>query len=324
MNISALAKSAVILAATVAITGSAHAQSNWPEKPVHIVVPYSAGGNNDRIARTLSEPMSKSLGVPVVVENRAGAGGTVATGEVANEDPDGYTVVMCEIGTMAINPHVYSNLTYDPVADFDAVIQITSVPLVLGVGDKLGVSTIDEFLETARNADPEIDFASSGVGSAQHLAFEQLKKQAGFEALQIPYNGAAPARTALISGEVGAFLDGTLIPSIQDGEVTALAVTGSNRLDALPDVPTFEEAGVDGVDFTSWHGFCVPAGTDPEIVGALNKATNDAIAEDDVRTRFAALNIGFVGGTPADFTAFIEEQYEALGQLVEETGASQQ
>lgn len=304
--------------------GTLWAQEEWPAEPVHIVVPYSAGGNNDRIARTLSEPMSQALGQPVVVENRAGAGGTVATGVVAQAEPDGYTVVMCEIGTMGINPHVYSDLTYDPVEDFDPVIQITSVPLVLGVGPKLEVSTFEEFLELARNADPEIDYASSGVGSAQHLAFESLKAQAGFEALQIPYNGAAPARTALISGEVGAFLDGTLIPSIQEGEVTALAVTGSERLDALPDVPTMEEAGVTGVDFTSWHGLCVPSGTDPDIISKLNAAAQDAISQADVQERFAALNINLVGGTPEDFATHIVEQYESLGELVKQTGADEQ
>lgn len=313
-----------IMAVIGAFTGPAIAQDAWPSQPIRIIVPYSAGGNNDRIARTLSEPMSQSLGVPVVVENRAGAGGTVATGEVANADPDGYTVVMCEIGTMAINPHVYSNLTYDPIADFEAVVQVTSVPLVLAVGPKLGVSDIDSFLELARNADPEIDYASSGVGSAQHLAFEQLKQQAGIEALQIPYNGAAPARTALISGEVGAFLDGTLIPSIQSGEVTALAVTGSERLETLPDVPTLAEAGVEGVDFTSWHGFCVPSGTEAAIVSSLNEAVNDAISQDDVSARFDALNIGLVGGTPEEFAAFIGSQFDTLGVLVEETGAAQQ
>ena len=314
---------ATALALVAATAGLATAQEGWPEEPVRIIIPYSAGGNNDRIARTLSEPMSETLGVPVVVENRAGAGGTIATGEVAQADPDGYTVVMCEIGTMAINPHVYENLTYDPVADFDPVIQITSVPLVLGVGPKLGVSTIEEFLELVRNAETEIAYASSGVGSAQHLAFESLKTQAGFDALHIPYQGAAPARTALISGEVGAFLDGTLIPSIQDGQVTALAVTGSDRVAALPDVPTLEEAGVEGVDFTSWHGFCVPDGTDPEIVSELNAATADALSQTDVQERFAALNINLVGGTPEEFATFIEQEYESLGELVEQTGASE-
>ncbi|WP_299653976.1 tripartite tricarboxylate transporter substrate binding protein [uncultured Jannaschia sp.] len=312
------------LALTTAVAGSVSAQEDWPTQPIRIIVPYAAGGNNDRIARTLSEPMSQTLGVPVVVENRGGAGGTVATGEVANADADGYTVVMCEIGTMAINPHVYSNLTYDPVADFEPVVQITSVPLVLGVGPQLGVTTIEDFLSMVRTADPEIAYASSGVGSAQHLAFEQLRSQAGFEALQIPYNGAAPARTALISGEVGAFLDGTLIPSIQNGEVTALAVTGDERLETLPDVPTFAEAGVEGVDFTSWHGFCVPDGTDDGVVSALNEAVNAAISQDNVQDSFDALNIGLVGGSPDEFRSFIESQYDTLGTLVEETGAAQQ
>ncbi|WP_136066584.1 Bug family tripartite tricarboxylate transporter substrate binding protein [Modicisalibacter radicis] len=308
--------------ALVALAAPVMAQENWPTEPVHIVVPYSAGGNNDRVARTLSEPVSKELGQPVVVENRAGAGGTIATGEVAQADPDGYTIVMCEIGTMGINPHVYNNLTYDPVDDFDPVIQITSVPLILGVGPKLGVSTFEEFLELAREADPEIDYASSGQGSAQHLAFEYFKSQAGIEALHIPYNGASQARTALISGEVGAFIDGTLIPSIEDGEVTPLAVTSSERVESLPDVPTMQEKGID-VDYTAWHGFCAPDGTDPAVVDKLNTAVADALKQPDVQERFKALNIGIVGGTPEEFATFIQEENAKLGKLVEESGAAE-
>lgn len=318
-----LLKAAGSTLALAVLAGPALAQDDWPTEPVHVVVPYSAGGNNDRIARTLSEPVSEALGQPVVVENRAGAGGTIATGEVAKADPDGYTVVMCEIGTMAINPHVYDSLTYDPVEDFDPVIQITSVPLVLGVGPKLGVSTFDEFMETAKNADPEIDYASSGVGSAQHLAFEYFKSQAGIEALHIPYNGAAPARTALISGEVGAFIDGTLVPSIEDGEVTPLAVTGPERVPALPDVPTMKEKGVD-VEYTAWHGLCVPQGTDAAVVETLNGAVAEAMQQPDVQERFESLNIGLVGGSPEAFATFIQEENEKLGELVKQSGADKQ
>lgn len=318
------------ICAAIAVTlgvvpaGTLSAQENWPAEPVHIVVPYSAGGNNDRIARTLSQPMSEALGQPVVVENRAGAGGTIATGEVAKADPDGYTVVMCEIGTMAINPHVYTDLTYDPVEDFDPVIQITSVPLVLGTGPSLDVSTMEAFLELARSEDSELNYASSGVGSAQHLAFEYFKSLAGFDALHIPYNGAAPARTALMSGEVDVFIDGTLIPSIEDGEVRPLAVTGEERIETLPDVPTMEESGVDGMVFTSWHGFCVPSGTDPEIVSALNEATQAALSQPDVQERFKSLNIGLVGGDPEAFATLIERESQKLGKLADQAGASQQ
>lgn len=314
---------AATLALAVVPAGAAFAQDDWPTKPVHVVVPYAAGGNNDRIARTLSEPMSQALGQPVVIENRGGAGGTVATGEVAKAEPDGYTVVMCEIGTMAINPHVYESLAYDPVADFNPVIQVTSVPLVLGRGPSLDLESMEAFLELARAGDAELNYASSGVGSAQHLAFEYFKSVAGLDALHIPYNGSSPARTALISGETDVMIDGTLIPSIEDGQVTPLAVTGEERVESLPDVPTMQEAGVDMV-FTSWHGFCVPAGTDPAIVSKLNDAIQTAIDQDDVRERFEALNLGLVGGSPEDFASHIQSESEKLGRLVEQAGASQQ
>ncbi|MDF0601109.1 tripartite tricarboxylate transporter substrate binding protein [Psychromarinibacter sp. C21-152] len=315
---------ATALALGVLPAGTLTAQESWPTEPVHVIVPYSAGGNNDRIARTLSEPMSEALGQPIVVENRAGAGGTIATGEVAKADPDGYTVVMCEIGTMGINPHVYANLTYDPLEDFEPVIQITSVPLVLGIGPSLEIETIEEFLEVARSGDRELNYASSGVGSAQHLAFEYFKQLAGIEALHIPYNGAAPARTALISGEVDAFIDGTLIPSIEDGQVTPLAVTSDSRVDALPDVPTMEESGVEGMVYTAWHGFCVPDGTDAAIVSKLNAATREAMSKPDVQERFAALNIGLVGESAEHFKSFIESESKKLSDLVEQAGAAQQ
>ncbi|NIY94809.1 tripartite tricarboxylate transporter substrate binding protein [Salipiger sp. HF18] len=320
-----ITRRALMLAGTAAFGLSAApalAQDGWPQQPVNIIVPYPPGGNTDLIARTLAEPLSEVLGQPVVIENRGGAGGTVGVGEASRAAPDGYTLVVGDIATMGINPHVYDNLVYDPLEDFDPVIQITSIPLVMAVGPRLEeVADLPDLIARAKE-DPEyIDYASAGVGTAQHLAFELFRSLAGIEALHIPYQGSAPARTALMSGEVGVMIDGTVVPMIKDGTLRALAVTSEERVAALPDVPTVREQGVDMV-YTSWHGIMAPKGTDPEIIETVNGALDEILGRPDIRERFGALNIGLVGGSPEDFTAFVTEQAGTLGELVEMSGAS--
>lgn len=296
------------------------AQEAWPEKPVNLIVPYPPGGNTDLIARSLAEPLSEAIGQPVVVSNRAGAGGSVGMGEAANAEADGYTLVVGDIATMGINPFVYDDLAYSQTDSFDPVIQVTSIPLVLGVGPRLEVADFEDFLAQAM-ADPELlEYASSGVGTAQHLGFEYFKSLAGIEALHIPFKGSAPARTALIAGEVGTMIDGTLVPSIEDGSVQALAVTSAERVDALPDVPTMKEKGVDMV-YTSWHGIFAPKGTDPEIIDQVNAELDEIMARPEIVERFKALNINLVGGSPQDFGEFVSEQSGTLGELVELSGA---
>ncbi|WP_162148483.1 Bug family tripartite tricarboxylate transporter substrate binding protein [Halomonas huangheensis] len=309
-----------LLASLVSI--SSFAESNWPQKPIHLMVPYPPGGNVDLIGRTLSEPLSRALGQPVVVENRAGAGGTIASSEVARADADGYTLLIGDIATHGINPHVYGNLAYDPVEDFAPILQITSVPLVMGIGPKLGVTTFEEFMALAKSSPESIDYASAGNGTPQQLAFEYLKAKTGIEGLHIPYKGSAPARTALIAGEIGVFIDGTLVPSVKEGSVTALAVTGQERSAALPDVPTLMELGVDDYSFASWHGLFAPAGTPADVVETLNAAVNEVLADPEIQQRFAAVNIGLVGGTPEAFAEYVEQQSQQLGELVELAGAT--
>lgn len=308
-----------LVVSLVSIT--ALAESDWPEKPVHLMVPYPPGGNVDLIGRTLSEPLSKVLGQPVVVENRAGAGGTIASGEVARADADGYTLLIGDIATHGINPHVYGNLAYDPVKDFAPILQITSVPLVMGVGPKLDVTTFEDFMALASASPESIDYASAGNGTPQQLAFEYLKAKTGIEGLHIPYKGSAPARTALIAGEIGVFIDGTLVPSVEEGSVTALAVTAGERSSALPDVPTLQELGVDGYSFASWHGLFAPAETPDEVIATINSAVNQVLADPEIQARFAAVNIGLVGGTPEEFAEHVAQQSRQLGELVELAGA---
>lgn len=315
-------RAAILAAGFGLVAGLASAEDAWPQKPVSLIVPYPPGGNTDLIARTLAEPLSAELGQPVVVENRAGAGGSVGVGEAARAAADGYTLVLGDIATMGITPFVYDDLAYAPQEDFDPVIQITSVPLVLGVGARLeDVSDMTDLIAQAKE-DPELlDFASAGVGSAQHLAFEYFRSLAGIEALHIPYKGSAPARTAMMSGEVGAMIDGTLVPMIKDGSLRALAVTSEERVEALPDVPTMKEQGVDMV-YTSWHGVLAPKGTAPDIVAKVNAALDEILARPEITERFTALNIGLVGGSPEAFGTFMTDQSDMLGKLVELSGAA--
>lgn len=320
MNITTLTGCAI--AALAVLPSFAVAQDGWPQQPISVIVPYPPGGNTDLIARTLAEPLSVELGQPVVVENRAGAGGSVGMGEAAGAAPDGYTLVLGDIATMGINPHIYDNLRYSAEDSFDPVIQITSIPLVLGVGPRLEVTDVSDLIAQAK-ADPELlEYASSGVGTAQHLAFEYFKSLTGIEALHIPFNGAAPARTAVIAGEVAATIDGTLVPSIKEGSIQALAVTADKRVEALPDVPTMTEMGVDMV-YTSWHGLFAPAGTDPQVIEQINTALNKIMQRPEVVERFTALNINLVGGSPEDFGAFVTEQSGTLGDLVDLSGAAE-
>lgn len=315
-------RAAILATGACLLTGTAFAQGNWPQEAVKIIVPYSPGGNTDLIARTLAEPLAAEIGQPVVIENRAGAGGTVGVGEAARAAANGYTFVVGDIATMGIGPHVYDNLVYAPLEDFDPVVQITSIPLVMGVGPRLeDVADVPDMIAKAK-ADPDLlDYASAGVGTAQHLAFEYFRSLAGIEALHIPYKGSAPARTALMAGEIGTMIDGTLVPLVKDGSVRALAVTSEQRVSALPDVPTMKEQGVDMV-YTSWHGLMAPKGTDPQIIAKVNAAMDEIMSRPEMVARFEALNIALVGGSPADFGAFITEQGQILGDLVKLSGAS--
>ncbi|WP_459440251.1 tripartite tricarboxylate transporter substrate-binding protein [Salipiger thiooxidans] len=259
------------------------------------------------------------LGQPVVIENRGGTGGV---GEASRAEPDGHTLVVGDIASMGINLHVYDNLVYDPLEDFDPVFQITSIPLVMAVGPRLEeVAELPDLIARAKENPEHIDYASAAVGPAQDLAFELFRSLAGIEALHIPYQGSAPARTALMSGEVRVMIDGTVMPMIKDGTLRAPAVTSEERVAALPDVPTVKEQGVDMV-YTSWHGIMAPKGTDPEIVAAVNRALDEILTRPDIRERFGALNAGLVDSCPVAVTAFVTEQAGALSELIEMSGDS--
>ncbi len=321
----ALYYKAIAAAVVSVLCGSAaSAQDAWPIKPITWIVPFAPGGNTDLLARTIAPKLSEKLGQSVIVENRPGAGGTIATTELASAAPDGYTMQIGDISTHAISPYVYKKLTYDPIKDFKPVVQITSVSLLLVVNPQVKANSVAELIALAKEDPDSLAYASSGNGSPQHLAFEYFKKLAGIEPVHIPYNGSAPALTDVVAGHVQMMIDGTAVPQVKSGNLRALAVTGTERSKAMPDVPTMAEAGVKDYAFASWHGVFYPAGVSDEIVGKVNTAINEIINEDEVRNRFAELNIGIAGGSPQKFAEFVSAENEKMKALVESSGATQE
>ncbi len=301
---------ALILAASFA----AQAQS-WPTKPVRLVVPYPPGGSTDVTARTLAERVSGALGQPVLVENRAGAGGNIGIESVARADADGYTVLVAP-DFIASAPHVYK-LNYDPMTQLVPVIQLTSQPVVLAVHPSLGVATVSELVKAAK-AKPGLAYATSGAGSQQHMAAEWFAKLAGIQLTHIPYKGGGQAIADFIGGQVPiASLGSTpVIPHHKSGKVKILAQTTKQRAPSLPEVPTYEQAGFKGLVIDQWLGIFVPAGTDAQIVRRLAAEFDKALAEPVVRERLAKAALEAVGGSTEDFARLVRANFEMYRKLV--------
>jgi len=300
----------LILAASLA----AQAQS-WPSKPIRLVVPYPPGGSTDVTARTLAERVSSALGQPVLVENRAGAGGNIGIESVARSAADGYTVLVAP-DFIASAPHVYK-LNYDPMTQLVPVIQLTSQPVVLAVHPSLGVGTVAELVAAARKK-PGLAYATSGAGSQQHMAAEWFAKLAGIQLTHIPYKGGGQAIADFIGGQVPiASLGSTpVIPHHKSGKVKILAQTTKSRAPSLPEVPTYEEAGFRGLVIDQWLGIFVPAGTDAQIVRRLAAEFDKALAEPAVRERLAKAALEAVGGSTENFAALVRANFEMYRKLV--------
>jgi len=300
----------LILAASLA----AQAQS-WPSKPIRLVVPYPPGGSTDVTARTLAERVASALGQPVLVENRAGAGGNIGIESVARSAADGYTVLVAP-DFIASAPHVYK-LNYDPMTQLVPVIQLTSQPVVLAVHPSLGVGTVAALVAAARKK-PGLAYATSGAGSQQHMAAEWFAQLAGIQLTHIPYKGGGQAIADFIGGQVPiASLGSTpVIPHHKSGKVKILAQTTKSRAPSLPEVPTYEEAGFRGLVIDQWLGIFVPAGTDAQIVRRLAAEFDKALAEPAVRERLAKAALEAVGGSTENFAALVRANFEMYRKLV--------
>lgn len=315
---------AAALAALALAPLAAGAQA-WPSRPVTLVVPYPAGGPVDVSARLVAQKLQASLGQPVVVENKPGAGGNIGADFVAKSAPDGYTLVMAAIATHAINPVLYPKIPYDPIRDFRPIALVVQVPNVLVLNNDVPAHSVRELIELLKKNPGKFDFASGSTGSTGHLAGELFKQMTGTFMVHIPYKGAAPAVTDLLAGRVHLMFDNlaSALPNIRSGKVRALAVTTLKRTSFLKDVPTLDESGLKGFDMTTWWGVMAPAKTPEPVVERLSAGIEAAIRAPDVKERLAAMGSETPAvRTPAEFAAFVEKELRTYAPLVKRSGAS--
>ncbi|CAG9166945.1 Bug family tripartite tricarboxylate transporter substrate binding protein [Cupriavidus pinatubonensis] len=298
--------------------------TSYPIKPIRLIVPFPAGGPTDAMARLIGQHLSQQLGQPVVVDNRGGAGGTIATEAVAASAPDGYTLLFSTTGTMAINPSLYRSLKVDPVKGFDAVGSVASTTNVLVVPNSLPVSNVRELVALAKQKPGSLTFGSAGNGSSNHLSGELFKSMAGIDIVHVPYKGSAAAFTDLLGGRISMMFDtvSSQVQYIGSGKVKALGVTGPARSDALPKVPTIAESGLPGFDVTIWFGLSAPKGTPPDAVQRLNGELQKVLAQADVKKQLSALGASPMPGTSADFARLIQHDAGKWAPVVKASGAT--
>ncbi len=301
------------------------AQEAYPTKPIRFVVPYPPGGPTDLMARLLQPELQTRLGVSVVVENKSGAGGNVGSADVAKQAPaDGYSLLLAASGPMAVNPSLYKSMAFDPMKDLAPVIQISSFALVLEVHPKMGIKTVKELIALAKRPDSKLTFASAGNGTPQHLAGEIFNTQLGINLSHVPYRGAGPALNDMLGGHVDVMLDilGSSLPHLQGGRLVPLAVTSAQRQAALPNVPTMAEAGVEGYEFTAWHGIAVRAGTPAAVITKLNTTLNAIFNDAEFKKKWEAIGTPVVGGSPQQFGELIRKDSVRLGEVVKRVGVT--
>ncbi len=318
-----LIQSAVASSAAAALPGAFAQGANWPEAPVKIIVPFTAGGASDVLTRALAERLQARLGQNFVVDNRTGAGGNIGMQAVKNAPADGYTVSSATIGTLSINQFLFANLGYDPVKDFDYVSMIWQNCNVFVVSANHPAKTVQEFLEWARKQPKGVSFGSAGVGTTPHLAGELFRVRTKLQAVHIPYRGAAQSMPALIAGDTDFAIDNiaSYTPLIKSGKVKALAVTASERWPTMPEVPTMLEAGVRDFIITSWGAFVVPKGTPGAVVNKLSSAIQAIAAEPAMQQRFLETGARAVSTTPQETSAFAERERVKWKEVVQLSGA---
>jgi tripartite-type tricarboxylate transporter receptor subunit TctC len=311
------------LVAVLALISSAAFAEDYPSRPITLIVPYAAGGGNDVMARIVAEKMSRTLGQQIVIENKGGAGGSIATRLIAKAAPDGYTLGLGGTGTLAINPTLYANVGYDPRKDFSPVGLIATSALIVLVNPGVEAKSVGDLIALAKRDPGKLNYASAGAGSGIHLASELFAHMAGIKLTHIPYKGSGPALTDLIGGHVSIYFS-SLPPAIalvKQGKVRALAVTGPQRAASFPELPTVAEAALPGYQAVLHYGIVAPAGTPQPIIHKLNAALQAALAEGDVHARIAADGAEPLPGTPGDYAADIDREETKWSAIVKSSGA---
>jgi len=298
----------------------AHAET-WPSKPIRAIVPFAAGSTTDIVPRVVFDQLSTQLGQSIVVENRAGAGGTIGSAFVATSEPDGYTL-LAHGSALTISPALYSNLSFDPMGDLAPVIPLGISPAVLVVPPDRGWRTAGDLIAAAKAKPGALNFSSVGVGSATHLSAERFRRSAGMDAVHVPFKGGAEAMTEVIAGRIDFFFGpvGLVLPHIRDGKLRALVVHGAMRSSALPDIPTTLEAGIGNAEYPIWFGLFVPAKTPREIVATLHGETLKALQSPKVREKLVALGIDPMAMSPAVFAAHVQREIVSNAELVKAAG----
>ena len=297
---------------------TAHAQSVWPSKPVTLVVPFAAGGGTDIGARILAQRLSQTWGQPVLIDNKGGAGGNVGLEAVSRAKPDGYTLLIGNVGTQSINPTLYKKLNYNPDTSFVPIGQFAELPFVLAVTSSLPVKTVKDLIDLGKAQPDKLTYASSGNGGSPHLSAETFKIATGTQILHIPYKGGGAAMTDLMAGNVNMIFASVLETSgfIKAGKLKALAITSKARVSAMPDVPTLEESGVNGAESGSWIGLLAPAGTPREIIDKISQSIQQAVAAPDIQQQLLTQGAVAKGGSSADFVQLIAADRKRYARII--------
>ena len=310
------------IVAVIAICTAPALAQQYPTKPVRMIVPFAPGGGADFVARVVGTKVTEQLGQQVIIDNRAGAAGSIGAEIAAKSPPDGHTLLLGSAGPLTINPSLYAKLPYDAVRDFAPVSLVTMMPFVLVVHPTLPVKNVKELIALARSRPGQLNYATPGTGSTTHLANELLKSMARVDITHVPYKGVAPAATDLISGQVQ-MMSGdlsTLLPHVKSGRMRPLAVTSARRSSLVPEIPTVAESGLPGYEASGWFGVLAPAATPQAIVARLNAAIVKGVAGDDAKTRLGAFGGDIATGTPEQFASHIRAEGAKWGKLIKTLG----
>lgn len=312
-----------IVSMTLATTTTSQAQT-YPDKPVRIIVPYTAGGASDAVTRTIAAKLAELWKVGVVVENRGGGGGNIGTEAGARAAPDGYTLLMATVGTHGINPAIFAKLPYDPVKDFEPVSLVASTVSILTVNPALPIRSVQELVAYAKANPGKLTFGSSGNGSSHHLAGEMLNMRANVQTRHVPYKGTASMMTDLLGGQIDMTFDPIIssLPHVKSGKLRALAVTSAQRVPMLPDLPSMQEAGVPNYDVGSWYGLMAPAGTPRAIVARISADIARVVAMADVKEKLAQQGATSIGSTPEQLGAHVKSEIAKWAPIVKASGAT--
>jgi len=311
-----------LLASAVLCQTAALADDAYPNRPIRMIVPQSAGSGGDVVARLLSERLAQELGQSIVVDNRPGANGIVAMSTAAKAPADGYTVLLTGVSQISFNPHLYASLPYNPQKDYTFISPVVDTPFVLLASKASGITSVQAFIDKARNKPGGLTFSSAGVGNSTHLAMEVVADKLGLKMTHVAYKGSGPALTGVVAGEVDAMVSvlGAALPQVTGGTVVPVMIIGPRRVKELPNVPTVKEAGIDVPLMPSWYALVGPAGLDAKIVATLNAAVQSALADPQVKARLSSLYLYPVAGSPEAIKQRAASESKVWGEFIRKRG----